>query len=123
MFPVWQVLVAEPNVSMDPHAADMVYTSTWKVTMLGLDVTMKITICDTLLLRIKNENPKYGPFIYSISRFTRDFQMKALKIEGFRDFGAAAILYMVDSSLFKFRKGPVRVISLTFGIEKLAELL
>lgn len=103
--------VAEPDVSMDPHAADMVFTAPWKVTMLGLDVTMKITINDALLLRIKNENLKYGPFIYSISRFTRDFQMKALHINGFRDFGAAAIVYIVDSSVFKFRKGPVRVVT------------
>jgi inosine-uridine nucleoside N-ribohydrolase len=103
--------VAEPNIWMDPHAADMVFTAPWKVTAFGLDVTMKVALPDDLLLRVKNENSTYGPFIYSISRLTRDFQMKYLHTEGIIDHGAAALLYLIDPSLFKFTKGPVRVVT------------
>jgi inosine-uridine nucleoside N-ribohydrolase len=102
--------VAEPNVWMDPHAADMVFAAPWKVTLFGLDVTMKNTISDALLLRIKNENPKYGSFIYSISRVTREFQMNALHSDGIIDIGASPILYLIDPTIFKFMKGPVRVV-------------
>jgi purine nucleosidase len=103
--------VAEPNVWVDPHAADLVFTTPWKVTMFALDVTMKVVLPEALMERIKNENSKYGQFVYSISREYRDFQMKLLHTEGMIDIGAAAILYLVDSSLFKYKKGPVRVVT------------
>lgn len=103
--------VAEPNIWFDPHAADMVFTAPWKVIEFGLDVNMKIVISDSILLRVKNENPKYGNFIYSITRLTRDFQMKNLHTDGLIDPGSPLILYMVDSTLFKFTKAPVRVVT------------
>lgn len=103
--------VAKPNVWMDPHAADMVFAASWNVTMFGLDVTMKNTISDALLRRTKSKNQTFGPFIYSISRLTREFQMKALHSDGLVDIGASAILYMIDPTIFKFRKGPVKVVT------------
>jgi inosine-uridine nucleoside N-ribohydrolase len=103
--------VAEPNAWMDPHAADITFTAPWKVIMLGLDVTMKVTLSDALLLRIKNENRKYGPFIYAITRVYREFYKNFLHSEGIVDIGAAAILYMVDPTIFKFKEGPVRVVT------------
>lgn len=104
--------VAEPNVWFDPHAADIAYTAPWKkITAFGLDVNMKIVLNDSILLRIKNENKKYGPFIYSITRVTRDFHMKNLGTNGLLDPGAPPILYIIDSTLFKFTKAPVRVVT------------
>jgi inosine-uridine nucleoside N-ribohydrolase len=103
--------VAEPNVWMDPHAADMVFAAPWNVIMFGLDVTMKLVLSDVLLQRIKEKNPKYGPFIFAITRSYRDFQMNALKSKGLIDFGAAGILYMIDPTIFKYKKGPVRVVT------------
>jgi inosine-uridine nucleoside N-ribohydrolase len=103
--------VAEPNAWMDPHAADIVFTAPWKVIMFGLEVTMKVTLSDDLLLRIKNENKKYGSFIYSITRIYKNFYKNALHSDGIVDIGAAAILYMIDPTIYKFRKGPVRVVT------------
>lgn len=103
--------VAEPNAWMDPHAADITFTAPWKVIMLGLDVTMKVTLSDALLLRIKNENPKYGPFIYAITRVYCEFYKNVLHSEGIVDIDAAAILYMIDPTIFKFKEGPVRVVT------------
>lgn len=104
--------VAEPNVWFDPHAADMVYTAPWKkITAFGLDVNMKISINDSILLRVKNENSKYGAFLYSITRLTRDFHMKTFGTDGILDPGSPLILYMIDSTLFKFNKAPVRVVT------------
>jgi inosine-uridine nucleoside N-ribohydrolase len=103
--------VAEPNAWMDPHAADMVFAAPWNVIMFGLDVTMKVVLSDALLQGIKERNPKYGPFIYAITRFYRDFQMNALQSKGIIDIGAAGILYLIDPTIFKFKKGPVRVVT------------
>jgi inosine-uridine nucleoside N-ribohydrolase len=103
--------VAEPNIWFDPHAADMVFTASWKVTMLPLDVTMKLSINDSLLQRIKNINPKYGSFIYSITRLTRDFHVNVFHADGIICIDAAGILCLIDPSLFKFNKAPVRVVT------------
>jgi inosine-uridine nucleoside N-ribohydrolase len=103
--------VAEPNVWFDPHAADIVFTAPWQVTMIGLDVNPKATLSDDLLLRIKNKNPKYGPFVYSITRFLLDFHRNFLKVDGINDHDAAGIMYLIDPSIYKFRKGPVRVVT------------
>ncbi len=80
--------VAEPDMWLDPHAADMVFTSPWKVTMLGLDVNMKATLSDKFLLRIKNKSVKYGPFIYAITRGMREFQKNNLNVNGINDPGS-----------------------------------
>lgn len=99
------------NIWGDPHAADMVFTAPWKITMFGLDVTMKPRLSDELLLRIKNKNTKYGPFIYSITRFLRDFQMTNLQVDAITQPGASAVIYLMDSIIFNFAKGPVRVVT------------
>lgn len=103
--------VAEPNIWFDPHAADIVFAAPWKVTLFGLDVTLKSVLPEALLLHIKNSNSKYGPFIYAITRLGREIQLKAHHNDGYCDFGAAAILYMIDSSIFKFKQVPVRVVT------------
>lgn len=103
--------VAEANISGDPHAADIVFTAPWKVTMIGLDVTTKIKLNDAILGRIRNKNKKYGPFIFSITRFYMDFHKKVNHIDGgFYVHDPSAVMYLIDSTLFGVKRGPVRVV-------------
>ena len=104
--------VAEANISGDPHAADIVFTAPWKVTMIGLDVTTKVKLNDDILGRIKNKNTKYGPFLFSITRFYLDFHKNVNHIKGgFYVHDPSAVMYLIDSSIFGVKKGPVRVVS------------
>lgn len=104
--------VAEANISGDPHAADIVFTAPWRVTMIGLDVTTKVKLNDQVLLRIRDKNTQYGPFIFSISRFYLDFHKNVNHVEdGFYVHDPSAIMYLIDSSIFKVKKGPVRVVT------------
>lgn len=103
--------VAEPNIWADPHAADIVFAAPWNVTMFSLDVTLKCVLPDELLLHIKKSNSKYGEFIYAITRLAREFQMKTIHTDGYLEPGSVAILYMIDSSIFKFKQVPVRVVT------------
>lgn len=103
--------VAEANIEGDPHAADIVFTSKWKVTMIGLDVTTKVKLNDDILLRIKNKNARYGSFIFSITRFYMNFHKDVNHIEGgFYVHDPSAVMYLIDSTLFKIKKGPIRVV-------------
>jgi purine nucleosidase len=104
--------VAEANVEGDPDAADMVFTASWKVTMIGLDVTTKVKLNDEILLRVKNKNIRYGPFIFSITRSYLNFYKTVNHLpDGFYVHDPSAIMYLIDSSLFKLTRGPVRVVT------------
>ena len=104
--------VAEANIEGDPDAADIVLTAPWKVTMIGLNVTTRVKLNDEILLRVKKGNKQYGPFIYSITRFYLDFYKNSNHLTGgFYVHDPSAVMYLIDSSLFKIKKGPVRVVT------------
>ena len=102
--------VGEANIRGDPHAADIVFTAPWKVTMIGLDITTKVKLNDEILLRIKDKSKKYGQFIFSITRLYLAFHKNVNHVKGgFYVHDPSAVMYLIDSSLFKMVKGPVRV--------------
>ena len=104
--------VAEANISGDPHAADIVVTAPWKVTMLALNTTTKVKLNDEILRRVKDRNDRYGPFIWSITRFYMDFHKNMNHVEGgIYVHDPSAIMYLIDPSLFTVRTGPVRVVT------------
>ncbi len=104
--------VAEANIEGDPDAADIVFTAGWKVTMIGLDVTTKVKLNDEILLRVKEQNSQYGPFIFSITRSYLNFYKTVSKLTGgFYVHDPSAVMYLIDSTLFKFATGPVRVVT------------
>ena len=102
--------VAEANVSGDPHAADLVFTAPWKVTMIGLDVTTKVRLNDEILSRVEAGNERYGPFIYSISRFYDDFHRKGHVTGGFYVHDPSAVVYLIEPGIFEVKEGPMRVV-------------
>src|SRR4029453_3369064 len=101
--------VAEANISGDPDAADIVVTAPWKVTMIALDTTPKVKLNNDILLRIKNNNSRYGPFIFAITRFYMDFHRNVNHVEGgFFVHDPSHFMYLIDPGVFKVRQGPVR---------------
>jgi purine nucleosidase len=104
--------VAEANVEGDPDAADIVFTAPWKVTMIGLDVTTKIKLNDDILLRIKNKNEQYGPFLFAITRFYLNFYKTVNHLTGgFYVHDPSAVMYLINPDIFKLIRGPVRVVT------------
>lgn len=102
--------VAEANVGGDPHAADLVFTAPWKVTMIGLDVTTKVRLNDEILSRVKAGNERYGSFIHAISRFYAEFHRKTRVVGGFYVHDPSAVVYLIEPGLFELKEGPVRVV-------------
>ena len=103
--------VAEANISGDPDAADLVLTAPWKVTMIALNTTTKVKLDDDILLRIKNNNRRYGSFVFAITRFYADFHKNVNRVEGgFYVHDPSAVMYLIDPSIFTVRQGPARVV-------------
>ena len=104
--------VAEANISGDPDAADIVVTAPWKVTMLALNTTTKLRLNDEILRRVTDQNDRYGPFLWSITRFYMDFHKNMERVEGgVYVHDPSAVMYLIDPSLFSVRMGPVRVVT------------
>jgi purine nucleosidase len=101
---------AEANIIGDPHAADLVLTQTWPLTIVGLDVTQQSIMTDTYIEKLRINSKRYGDFIYKISRFYRDFHKVSAGLDGFYVHDSSAVAYALEPSLFEVKKGPIRVI-------------
>lgn len=100
---------AEANIWHDPHAADAVFTASWPLTMIGLDVTMS-TIMDEAYFDALRTN-RTGEFIYQISRFYQRFHYLTHNLQACFTHDPSTIAYLIDPSLFTCEQGPIRVIT------------
>lgn len=100
---------AEANIIHDPHAADVVFSASWPVTMVGLDVTMKTIMTDDFLASLRGS--RTGDYIYKISRFYREFHRQVGVMEGIHTHDPSAIAYAIDPTLFTTQQGPIRVVT------------
>lgn len=101
--------VAEANIINDPHAADRVFTASWHVVMIGLDVTHQVVLNNTHLTKIKEHNPQEGQFLYDISQYYIRFYSASAHIDGCYFHDASCIAYAIDPSIFGTEQGAVRV--------------
>lgn len=103
--------VAEANIGGDPHAADLVFTSPWKVTLIGLDVTTTVRLNETILSRVKAANARFGPFLYEITRFYETFHRTVEHVpDGFYVHDPSAVIFLIAPELFTIQQGPLRVV-------------
>jgi inosine-uridine nucleoside N-ribohydrolase len=101
--------VTEANIGGDPHAADIVLTAGWPITMVGLDVTTVVRLTDERIQRIARDDELIGGFIRKISRFYRQFYESIGLSGGFYVHDPSAVAFVLDRSLFTTKKAPVRV--------------
>lgn len=101
--------VAEANIINDPHAADLVFTKHWKVTMIGLDVTHRVLLNNNILERIKQSNPEKGDFLYSCAQHYINFYSNRFGMNGCYFHDASTIAYAIEPGLFDVKMGAVRV--------------
>ncbi|WDE07572.1 nucleoside hydrolase [Thalassomonas viridans] len=101
--------VAEANIINDPHAADIVFTADWPVTMVGLDVTHKVMMDEALLQKIRAADTKAGELLYQSTQFYFDFYNKTFGINGCFVHDASTIVYAMAPEVFTTEPGIVRV--------------
>lgn len=99
--------VAEFNIANDPHAADQVFSSSADITLIPLDVTSKVELTDSLMRYLKNKNSTFGHFLYEMTRYYLDNPASPLDVFHLHD--PSAVMYVIDSSLFRTITAPVRV--------------
>ena len=102
---------AEANIYHDPHAADLVFTAGWPLTMVGLDVTTKVIMDEPYLAALCTPGRKTGAYLYDIVRFYLRFHQHVHQIYAAYTHDPSAIAYLIDPSLFHTQQGSIRVIT------------
>lgn len=101
---------AEANIIHDPHAADIVFTANWPVTMVGLDVTTQTLMSEAYLASLRSS--RTGQFIFEISRFYQKFyEERFAGMQAIQTHDPSVIAYLLNPGLFTIIQGPLRVIS------------
>lgn len=102
---------AEANIYTDPHAADLVFTAGWPITMVGLDVTTKVIMDEPYLAALRTPGRKTGAYIYEIVRFYLQFHYHVHHMYAAHTHDPSAIAYLIDPTLFHTQQGSIRVIT------------
>lgn len=101
---------AEANIIGDPHAADIVLSADWPITMVGLDVTQEVLMTTQYLENLKQQAPEIGGFIWDISRFYQAFHKKGGLEDGFYVHDSSAFMYLLHPEYYETIDGPIRVV-------------
>lgn len=101
---------AEANIHGDPEAADLLFITPWKVTIVGLDVTMKTIMSADYLARMVAAGDKSVQLLSDLSQYYIDFYRSRAGLDGMAVHDSTACVYLVRPDLFTVRSGPVRVV-------------
>jgi purine nucleosidase len=102
--------VGEANIFNDPHAAAIVFSAGWKLTMVGLDVTMKTIMTRQYLEGLGKAGNPATNLITRILPCYQDYHDKNYGMGGnIHTHDPSAIAYLIDPTLFKTKLLPVFV--------------
>jgi inosine-uridine nucleoside N-ribohydrolase len=100
---------AEANIHNDPEAAEIVFSTDWPVTMVGLDVTERTLMNGSHLAELGRSRGAMARHLSAITPFYQRFTEDSSGIDGFYLHDSAAIAYLIDPTLFETARWPVRV--------------
>ncbi|PZU85781.1 MAG: nucleoside hydrolase [Shinella sp.] len=101
---------AEANIHGDPEAADIVFTASWPVVIVGLDVTTKTVMTRQQLADIRDAaGSSRARLLFDLSQFYIKFYESRVP-DGMVVHDSCACVYVVAPELFTTRSGAVRVV-------------
>lgn len=100
---------AEANIWCDPHAAAVVFTADWPVTLVGLDVTRRVLCMPADFAALARRAPVTGGFLDRAARFYFRFYRKRHGVDGCHMHDPTALVAITDPGLFETRDTPVAV--------------
>ena len=92
---------AEFNIYVDPHAANIVLNSGIDLVMMGLDVTHKVNVNDTIVSKIQNNNNQSSIFFAALMKFYSKFHRKLYETNETPLHDPCVIAYLIEPSIFK----------------------
>ena len=99
----------EANIRNDPEAADLVFGADWQVTMVGLDVTLRVHMAPQHIADYATHGNPLSDHITRILPHYRNYFEANYDAEGIFVHDSSAIAYLIDPDLFTLRRWPIRV--------------
>jgi len=103
--------VAEANINNDPEAARIVFHAGWPVTLVGLDVTHKVTMTPAYLQRLAAAHTPVTDLITKITPFYLGAYKRMVGIDGFYVHDPTAVVAAIRPALFEIRELYVDVVT------------
>lgn len=106
--------VAEANIWNDPHAADVVFTAGWPLTMVGLDVTHQVILPLTLFRQIaeQHQHPATDTLYHAVTFYSAFYSVHDAtvgQINGCFGHDVLAFVVLTNPEFFTLQSGRVRV--------------
>jgi purine nucleosidase len=102
--------VAEANIAADPHAAQIVFSAGWPLTMVGLDVTHRTLMTAEMLEALERAHTPATDFMTKILPIYRRFHHEAYGMgSAIHTHDPSVIAYLIDPSLYQTQRLPVFV--------------
>ena len=101
--------VAEANIWQDPHAAAIVFSAGWPLTMLGLDVTTKVIQTEEYLNEIYAAGTVASNLLKAVVPFYMDVYSKYYGPKQIHTHDPSTIAYLVNPKLYTIQSAPVFV--------------
>ncbi|SVC48504.1 uncharacterized protein METZ01_LOCUS301358, partial [marine metagenome] len=92
--------VAEFNIYVDPHAANIVLNSGVRTVMFGLDVTHKVNVNDKIINDIKSNHNKSSILFADLMNFYSKTHRKVFEIDESPLHDPCVIGYLIDKNIF-----------------------
>ena len=100
---------AEANIRNDPEAADLVFGAPWPVTMVGLDVTLRVQMTVADIADYERHGKPMSRHITRILPHYRNYFESSYEAEGIFVHDSSAIAYLLQPDLFQTRRWRMRV--------------
>lgn len=107
--------VAEANINNDPEAADAVFGASWRVTMVGLDVTHQVNLTSEALDRIAASDSPTGRLLAGAMPLYRNFYEVTNHIDGIFVHDPTALAVLIEPDAFTIDEWPLRVETQSFS--------
>ncbi len=99
----------EANIRNDPEAADLVFGAAWPVTMVGLDVTLRVHMTAADIAEYATHGNPMSQHISRVLPHYRNYFETNYDVAGIFVHDSSAIAYLLEPALFKLRRWPIRV--------------
>lgn len=100
---------SEFNMYLDPHAAYVVFGSGVPITMIGLEITHKVTFNKERLAKLRAIGNEHSRQIANMMEATQDFDITLFETDGRAVHDACVPIFMMHPELFTGRMAKVQV--------------
>eukprot|EP00796_Vickermania_ingenoplastis_P001848 gene1848-1127_t len=101
--------VTEFNIDTDPEAAHIVFSQSWKVTMVGLDLTHQAEATDAVQKQIAAVGTNISKIVLRLIEFYTTMYQKEAKMPWCVVHDVCAVAYVINPDLLKTVRCPIHV--------------